>query len=508
MKIEKTEKLKHYTEQHLIKKLSRISNNLDDDLLCNNMITRKEIIAKINRIIYCNDRHIENERSLTNVVTGEIIKTEKTHLYGCSCGNFSLCSICSSKRSNLIYYKYIDHIKEQYDKYKYVSMITFTIKDQKSLNESWQKLNRGLLAWRKMGQRRGDSFSGGEAAKIKSGIGCFEITSGRNSKLFHTHIHALVFSDDIINYQVYDQKEKQKIIQYYNEQLGYEPRKEDLRPAALMPVEIENENGKTEEVLFSKLSMEWHIATNGAGINIKCSPIKKNIPIEKQLREIIKYTTKTIDLDEHMIYELLACKDKKRFLTTWGELYGINRNNNNDNTDIVDADFTDIPTEENEEFLEIDNIEAIRYSPTEGTFHNNEKDTKMGEELFEKKDELKQFRIVCNFLRSIKDGLLNSIQPEVELILGVNIIDQQTPEYKSRRMDIINEIDTIRSVYRLVCEKQFNEIVDVSIRNKKKKTYPTKRAQFYIKCFSDSLKIKKKKWEEKQKLVKLLHSME
>lgn len=497
MKTEKTERLKHYTERDLVKKLGRVYNSLDDDLLTKDLITKKEIQNKINKIIYCNDIQISNEHSQVDPKTGEVTKQENTYLYGCRCGQHSICPICASSRSDIIFYNYIDKVIEQFEKHKYTSMITFTIKDQKTLDESWNKLTHSVLSWRKMGQRRGSHYSGGEAAKIKAAIGCYEITCGSNSDLFHTHMHMMVFTDEIINYKVYDQSKKREITQYCNEQLGYEPSKKDLRPAALIPLNITNADGKKNEVLFSKLSHEWYTASNGIGINIDCRPIKKNVAIETQLREIIKYTTKTVDLSENMIYELLAFKNKKRFFTTWGELYGGNKKN-----DIVDTDFTDIESEENEEFLEIDSINAIKYNVEDGKYSTDEKSTNIGTELYEKIDKLKQYRIECNYLRSIRDSYLNTLKPVVEL---QNLSSDKTKEsicHKEKMFDMINEVDCIRDMYRRACKTKFNETVNIpSLTIKPKNKIYTQKEIFYYNGYLSALNVRLEKEKRKQKLL-------
>ena len=500
MKTEKKEHLKHYTENNLIKKLGNVYNSLDDDLLTKDLITKKEIQNKINKIIYCNDSQILNEHSHINTETGEIVKQKNIYLYGCRCGQHYMCPICSSVRSSLIYYNYIDKIVEQYKKHKYAYFLTFTIQDQLTLDASWYKLTSSIMSFRKMGQKRGDVYSGGESAKIKSAIGCYEITSGSNSKLFHTHFHLMAFSDESINYRTYDQNKKREITQYCNEQLGYEPSKEDLRPAALMPLIVENNNGKKSEVLFSKLSREWYTASKGIGINIDCRPIKKNTSIETQLREVIKYTTKTVDLSENMIYELLAFKNKKRFLTTWGELYGGGKKK-----DIVDADFTDIDDEENEDFLEVDCINAVKYNVENGKYSTDEKSINIGKELYKKIDELKQYRIECNYLRAIRDNFLNTLKPEVELLNLSSDKKKESISHKDKMYDMIDEVDSIRDMYRRACKTRFNKTVNIpSLFIKEKKRFYTDKEIFYHNRYMYSLEIRIKAEKEKQKKIAAL----
>lgn len=456
-KKESLSRLKDFSSKNLYTRLNKILKTVPDEFLSETMITKKILKRKINSICYCrnkeykyHDYYIDNE--------GEIIKENQNMLYTDECGTFLVCPICAKKRTQVILSKYGNKIEHLAEKYDHVYMITYTIRDTDSFNAGWTLLTDSMRRFRRMGQKRSNGHSCGESSKIKAAISCGEVKEGSGSGRWHLHFHQLAFCDDKLDYQIYDSEKKKEIVRYYNEELHCEPLKEELSEAAIKMVEWSN----GDLVPVSKLSGEWLEATGGTSINIDVRPIKKDI--KKSMREIIKYASKIDSLSSEKLLELIIYKDKKRFLSTWGELRTIN--------DELDPDIEE-DTEDTEENLMLDHFMYITaYDLQRGNYNDgNIDDQKAANSLYSKKEELKDFRKTVNVIRHYKNKLIDSLKNTDMVLLNVGIEQQKR---------LVVQVNSIDSAYRHYIKNLYKEKVLLNlIKTRKKNNVLNKQAKFY-----------------------------
>ena len=475
------EKLKNFSVEKLLPSANALEHEIPYDYITDNLITKKEILYRIEKLNYCNESTAKNITVEIDQNTGEIINSKTEKIHSGECGIYCLCPMCGRKRSDVIIKKYMPAIEEQHDKHKNAYLVTFTIENQDNFNTAWRVLTDSIRAFRRKGQKRNNGYSGGEAYKIKSGIGCAEIKAGKNSGKYHLHFHYIFFTDEQIDYHVYDEKLKKEIIREFFETKGYKPLKSDLRKAAKKIIHVFNKkNGTLEPKLFSKFSYEWYLSTGGNGVNIDIRPIDKNKPLKKQVREIIKYTSKISDLTKKQILEVLTEKDNKRFLSTWGELRKL--------PDIENE------TEENENTLKYSYIINENYKIEKGIYENGTKEQKKYyERMINKKGEIREYIIECNWTRAIRNKYLNEIKPTAQLLIN-DKKNKHTEEYINRKKNIIKEVDSIRNVYKHICKQRYKEIVNIyDVNTKKIKIAPwSKRELFYYNIFMSELDKKRK----------------
>lgn len=202
------------------------------------------------------------------------------------CGQHTICPYCAGRVQDRRGVRFRDAIEAAANQYPYAYMLTATIPPRESWRQDVNDLIEGWQSFRRMGQRRKgrkSNRSGGEWGKVCAGLAKVELKRGSGSGLPHCHYHSLVFTNEPLNYRVWDPKTK------------HLP-KEQRRPMFEVP------NAKGEMVPASKISAEWHAATGGA-INFRVDPIKYR-PYDKakgrtyaesvfdQSREVLKYATK------------------------------------------------------------------------------------------------------------------------------------------------------------------------------------------------------------------------
>jgi hypothetical protein len=222
-------------------------------------------------------------------------------------------------------------------------MITYTVTDGDSLSERMETLKTSKKNFRKMGQRRKNGKrSGGEASKIVGGISTVEIKRGKYSKQWHVHQHDLVFTNEPLNYRVYQKDAKRNLDQKY----GRNILREELNKITLIKAKF---RGKLVPV--SKMSFEWLRATDGDSIDIRVDPIKhipktargkKKRMFEKmtfpesvlyQAKEVMKYPFKPNELSVSDSLEILSDTFNKRMVATYGVFYGVQGDDYNEALD-------------------------------------------------------------------------------------------------------------------------------------------------------------------------------
>jgi hypothetical protein len=208
------------------------------------------------------------------------------------------CPICAKRLQRNRVRRFKDPIIDAAKHFKFSYYLTFTVHNEPSLRTALNDLYDGLKRFRRMGQRRsGGSRSPGEWSKVQAGIISIETKRGENSGLWHPHAHALIFTNEKIDYRA-------------NREIEF--------------------NGK--KIKASKLSTDWNKATLGKSVNIDCRPIfPKMVIIEgkkhfkdvwSQSLEILKYNSKILNsagkANAADIAAILCAGYAKRKFNTYG----------------------------------------------------------------------------------------------------------------------------------------------------------------------------------------------
>lgn len=342
--------------------LYRNKSLLDKKFLISKGLTSSDIVRKINRICHCSDMIELRE----NIVTGNVRVSNARY-----CKQPLVCSMCSSRIQAVRRKKYEEPLTKAIKKYRYAYLLTATIKDTESLDEGLITLRSGIRSFVRMGQRRKkrlvrdgvkitETFnSEGEFAKVKAGFFSIEIKRGIDSALWHPHAHGLFFTNEMLDYVVYDPLLKKQLVRQYGENIP----KEKLDEIAIDKV------NKT-----SKISREWMTATNGLGVSIDISPVTTSGgSIVAQCKEVIKYTSLLNPHQKEDSIEIIVNTYNKRFFSTYGEFRKINQD-----------DYEDLDKDENEKiYYAVWNREARRYGRA-----NPSKSPMFASELIDKRKKL------------------------------------------------------------------------------------------------------------------------
>lgn len=489
---DKIKELKGYSEINLYHQLSSACESLPDDFITDNLWTKSLLKEKVNRIINCSTRNIlhksENKVLTIDKTTGEIKgerrEKDSVNLYfGNSCDTSLICPVCARKRSDIIKAKYTDTIKEHTELYNYAYTITFTIDNKKTFNEAYDLLQSSLRNFRLKGQKRKNGRSLGESGKIKSSIGMIEVKTGKNSGLWHVHAHVLVFTDEKLDYKIYDQDKKAEIINDYIRSYGRKPEKEELKGAWLKTI-----NFQGEDVPVSKLSYEWYLSSGKTSTNIKVIPQKveetengpelvyyrkvDNNRVKTYTRhEVIKYSAKINELETDKLIELIINKEKKRFLFVWGAMRS---KLNNDEINELGV---------NEERIKIDYLDVLIYNSVKGDYDDsdlNSRDQSIVNELVEKKERLSLYRGLSNQVRSVHNKIKEEFRNKL-IIHGMS--------NSKVNLDVIKSVDSLRKALRVYNECLFRVVVNIKkLRNRKlDQKYLTKLQKYYYNMIDDKL---------------------
>lgn len=235
---------------------------------------------------------------------------------------------------------------------RFAYIVTYTVTDTEDLAGRLEHLKNAKRAFRRMGQKRKKienslewTRSTGEAGKITAAISTIEIKRGKNSDLWHVHSHDLVFTDQPIDYEVYDRTARNNLRKQYGNNIP----KDKLSEIALHPVEF-----RGEVVPSSKISREWLAATNGDSIGIRIDRLehvprdktifengilkKKRIPENKRMqlrkmsfedslsyqsKEVLKYMSKPGENSPGDSLEIISSTYNKRMVATYGQFRGV-----------------------------------------------------------------------------------------------------------------------------------------------------------------------------------------
>lgn len=259
-------------------------------------LTKSDLTDKIDHLRGCSD--IVELREHT---TGDMVEHTRGLTVGAAnfCKQHCLCPVCADRMQARRRARFNDPIKAQAEMVergqRYAYMVTYTVTDGPDLRERLDTLRKSKRAFTRMGQKRGKSFSGGEASKIKAAISTTEIKRGKNSGEWHVHCHDLVFTDEKLNYRLYEPALLDKLRKKYGDRI---PEK------ALDQIVLNRSVFRGKEVPVSKMSREWLVASGGDSINIDVSPIrhipKKTAPKKRRILRKMSYS-------ESITYQAKEC---------------------------------------------------------------------------------------------------------------------------------------------------------------------------------------------------------
>jgi hypothetical protein len=377
IEVKKLESLKRQSNI-LLSKVEKCNpiNNIKHSFVSHTGLTRSDISEKIDKIRSCCSV-VELKAQYTEIEN--VVEQVMTVVNGNFCKQHAVCPVCADRSQNRRRARFNEPIKEQASLVKegkrYAYIITFTITDGNSLAERLSHLKESKLAWRKQGQRRKNGFSRGEASKIKAGIGTIEIKRGSDSGLWHVHAHELIFTNEPLDYQIYDSSIKRELHKKYGSSIP----KEILSSAAMETAFFQG-----QDVSVSKLSKEWLKATGGDSISIDVAPLQhvpKNASYKKQrkcasmsfeqsiayqAKEVIKYMSKPSENSPTDMITIITDTFNKRMVSTYGEFRGVPGN-----------DYEIENTSDNETYVILwDNKEDTYKNPIPGRYQEFQEEEK------------------------------------------------------------------------------------------------------------------------------------
>lgn len=304
-----------------------------------NGLTYSDLSERIERVAGCASI-VELKETWSPGISGRSGAADLEQVLTVSAANYckqhTICPVCADRSQARRRARFDEPIRRQVsevkEKKKFAYLATYTVTDGPDLAERLEHLKESKRNFRLMGQRRKGGRSLGESGKIKAAISTIEIKRGDNSKLWHVHAHELVFTDERLNYSVYDQCTKLQL----QERFGKWIPKSELEKAIVKKVPFRNELKPV-----SPVTEQWLQATGGDSIDLDIEPIR-HVPaaargkkrrmyrkmsfedsVAYQAKECLKYPTKPGDLDPLDSLRVIDDTYNKRMVATYGEFRAI-----------------------------------------------------------------------------------------------------------------------------------------------------------------------------------------
>lgn len=303
------------------------------DHVSNTGLTFSDMSEKLDKIKSCSSI-IELKEEFKKV--GDTFEQCMTVAAANFCKQPAICPICADRTQARRRVRFDQPIKAQArlvaDGKRHAYIVTQTITDGPHLAERLEALKEAKKNFRLMGQRRKGKRSRGEASKYVAAIAGIEIKRGSGSGLWHVHAHELVFTDEPLNFQVYDRAARQELKSKYGRHIP----KEQLDKIALQQVDF-----RGELVAASKASAEWLRATGGESMGISIEALqhvprtakgRKKRRYEKmtfeesiayQAKEVLKYPFKPSDNSPEDSFQVISDTFNKRMVATYGAFRGV-----------------------------------------------------------------------------------------------------------------------------------------------------------------------------------------
>lgn len=311
--LQKPQRLKQWTESLVSTVKSQSKDIFAEWGMESSHLTRADLRRAMDKMKSCGS--VLEIREPVDRSTGEV-GSQSLHAAN-FCHQPAICPCCAGRiqdRRKAIWRK---PILWATDRYRHAYMITATLPPAETWKEHLALMRKAWRAFYLMGQKRaGKDRSKGEFSKIKAALVKYELKRGSGSGMPHVHLHGLFFTDEYLDFRVYDKAEKSR-----------------GRLVPLFPMEVPG--GKS--VAMSKFSMEWFKASGGVAKNIRADYIRprpKDIKAGKdraesvyeQAAEVLKYSTKFDSNPEYgserlFAEDFISIKDathNRRLFTVYG----------------------------------------------------------------------------------------------------------------------------------------------------------------------------------------------
>lgn len=292
-------------------------------------LTRADLTRTLRKITGCGS--VVELRAKVDRNTGEMTPPA---LHAANfCGQHAICPYCAARVQDRRKARFREPIMAAARQYPHAYLVTATIPPVPTWREDLDLLLSSWKAFRKMGQKRtgrASARSSGEWSKIRGGISKVEIKRGEGSGLPHCHVHALFFTDALIDYRIWSKEEKLKPVRLRAPlfRIPVSAARLAWRPAASRRVPFLPLPWWTAA---SKVSAEWFAASGGSAMGIDIKKIKWREPkrrkdegapayaerrenwsladsVYEQAREVLKYATK-FDTSPEVESESLFARD-------------------------------------------------------------------------------------------------------------------------------------------------------------------------------------------------------
>lgn len=235
-------------------------------------LTRQDIFDKVEKARSCCD--IVEIKEFIPENGGE---SQHKISNGNYCNTPAICPICATTKQARQRRGLADGIKAACEKYPYVYMLTFTVAPDDNLNRQMNHIKKSFRRWCKFGQKRYPKnrphyYDRGEYGKARAGFLSWEIKRGENSKKWHVHAHALVWTADRLDYSYLDQDKKKHLMRLYRTD-NFFSLSERIQSEAVKPDCWVNLDGKNMPA--AKINREWHAAT-GNSVHLDARPVGFN----------------------------------------------------------------------------------------------------------------------------------------------------------------------------------------------------------------------------------------
>jgi hypothetical protein len=246
-----SERLERYSK-------AKKSTLLTADYISNNEPDYKPLSRTLNdcgKFLVFHDYYLINEVRLANA---------------CFCKKHLLCVLCAVRRGSKMLSRYLERFKsiiaEKPNLKPY--MVTLTVKDGSDLGERFKHLQTSVQKYHK---RRKGTRQKGEVLKASGACWSYEVKKGKNSGLWHPHVHAIWLCDTPPNQE--------------------------------------------------KVSSEWHEIT-GDSFVVDVREITQDNPVDGFL-EVFKYAVKFSDQKPEDTFHCFKTLKGKRLIGSFGDFYGI-----------------------------------------------------------------------------------------------------------------------------------------------------------------------------------------
>lgn len=310
-----------------------IAESYPDDFISKTTgITKRDIADEILSVNNCSRHVVYVSANQVDKDNGDIKEIAGAVLEADACNNQILCAQCAAHKRNETIQSISSKIKTM-EKisglHYYLLTLTIPTCSIDDVRKNYDMLRDSWTDFTKMGQRRGGlRRSGGEMAKCIGYVLGIEVVKAVND-LYHIHGHCFVVTTSPLDFSTYDKDKKAILRAKYGNNIP----NDELKPIAKDLVQFRSADGTITGVPLSPLSRQWYESTGGRAVDIHCTPIErkqfdflsgeyKNTPLITSCYEVVKYATKSWEVDPVDLVRLWISLAGTRRITKGGVFAG------------------------------------------------------------------------------------------------------------------------------------------------------------------------------------------